>query len=93
MEFQVLIHGKDVIEDVLSDTGDDAHLVRVMELALQRQSGSHLFFRQQQLKRRLFSINVSTLRLPVLCYLHGVSLPGGGLSICENGAIVATQNI
>lgn len=26
-------------------------------------------------------------------HLHGVSLPGGGLSVCENSAIVSTQNI
>lgn len=26
-------------------------------------------------------------------HLHGVSLPGGGLSICKNSAIVSTQNI
>ena len=26
-------------------------------------------------------------------HLHGVSLPGGGLSICEDSAIVATQHI
>lgn len=26
-------------------------------------------------------------------YLHGVSLPGGGLAICKDGAIISTQNI
>lgn len=28
-----------------------------------------------------------------ILYLHGVSLPGGGLSICEDSAIVSAQNI
>lgn len=99
MEFQVLIHGKDVIENVLSDTGDDAHLVRVVQLALQRQSQP--FLSATTLKARAFfhkciyteQILSSNMGLLVVCYLHGVSLPGGGLSICENSAIVSTQNI
>ena len=34
MELQVLVHGVDVVEDVLDDAGDDAHHVRVVEDAL-----------------------------------------------------------
>lgn len=34
MEFQVFVHGKDVVENVLSDARDDAHLVRVVQFAL-----------------------------------------------------------
>lgn len=110
VEFQVLIHGKDVVENVLGDTGDDAHQVRVVQLALQSQSESHLCFKQQQLKAKkrgeafllkcLYSQQKLSSRtyclsvfLLVVFYLHGVSLPGGGLSVCENGAIVSTQNI
>lgn len=63
VEFQVLIHGKDVVENVLGDTGDDAHQVRVVQLALRSQSESHLCFKQQQLKakkkRRGFSSEMS----------------------------------
>lgn len=36
MEFQVFVHCKDVVEYVLSDARDDAHLVRVVQLALKR---------------------------------------------------------
>lgn len=37
MEFQVFVHGEDVVEDVLGDTRDDAHLVRVMQFALRQE--------------------------------------------------------
>lgn len=36
VEFEVFIHGKDVVENVLSNARNDAHLVRVVELALKR---------------------------------------------------------
>jgi len=35
MKLQVLIHGIDVVEDVLNYPGDDAHPIRVMEIPLQ----------------------------------------------------------
>ena len=34
MELQVLIHGVDVVEDVLDNPGDDAHPICVMEVTL-----------------------------------------------------------
>lgn len=34
VEFKVFIHGKDVVENVLSDARDDSHLVRVVQLTL-----------------------------------------------------------
>lgn len=34
MELEVLVHGVDVIEDVVSDAWDDAHQLGVVELAL-----------------------------------------------------------
>lgn len=34
VEFEVFIHGKDVVENVLSNARNNAHLVRVVELAL-----------------------------------------------------------
>ena len=34
VEFKVFIHGKDVIEDILSDARNDTHLVRVVQLTL-----------------------------------------------------------
>lgn len=37
MEFQVFIHGKDVVENVLSDARNDPHLVRVVQLALKQE--------------------------------------------------------
>lgn len=36
MEFQVFVHGKDVVENILSDARNDAHLVRVVQLALKQ---------------------------------------------------------
>lgn len=36
VEFQVFVHCKDVVENVLGDARDDAHLVRVVQLALER---------------------------------------------------------
>lgn len=38
VEFQVFIHGEDVIEDVLCDAGNDAHLLRVMEVSLKKKT-------------------------------------------------------
>lgn len=37
VEFQVFIHGKDVVENVFGDARNDAHLVRVVQLALTRE--------------------------------------------------------
>lgn len=34
VEFKVFIHGKDVVENVLSNAGNDTHLMRVVQLAL-----------------------------------------------------------
>lgn len=34
MEFEVFVHCKDVVENVLCNARDDAHLVRVVQLAL-----------------------------------------------------------
>ena len=34
VEFKVLIHGVDVVEDVSSDPGNDAHQLRVVQLPL-----------------------------------------------------------
>lgn len=34
MELKVFIHGKDVVENVLSNARNDTHLVRVVQLAL-----------------------------------------------------------
>lgn len=34
VELQVLIHAKDMVEDVLCNPGDDAHLIGVMQLPL-----------------------------------------------------------
>lgn len=34
MELQVLVHGVDVVKDVMGDAGDDAHQLGVMELPL-----------------------------------------------------------
>lgn len=34
VELEVLVHGVDVIEDVVSDAWDDAHQLGVVELAL-----------------------------------------------------------
>lgn len=34
VEFEVFIHGKDVVENVLSNARNNSHLVRVVELAL-----------------------------------------------------------
>ena len=36
MELQVLIHGVDVVEDVLDNPGDDAHTILIMEVPLYR---------------------------------------------------------
>lgn len=36
VEFQVFIHGEDVIEDVLCDAGNDAHLLRVVKVSLKK---------------------------------------------------------
>ena len=36
MELQVLIHGVDVVEDVLDDPGDDTHSICVMEVTLKQ---------------------------------------------------------
>lgn len=69
VEFQVLIHGKDVVENVLGDTGDDAHQVRVVQLALQSQSESHLCFKQQQLSTNTFIQNLFSFSLPSCCVL------------------------
>lgn len=47
VEFKVLVHGKDVVENVLSDTRDDTHLVRVVQLALQvKMTGKDLIWCQ-----------------------------------------------
>lgn len=69
VEFQVLIHGEDVVENVLGDTGDDAHQVRVVQLALQSQSESHLCFKQQQLSTKTFIQNLFSFSLPSCCVL------------------------
>ena len=37
MEFQIFIHGKDVVENVLSDARNDTHLVRIVQLALKQE--------------------------------------------------------
>lgn len=37
VELEVLVHRKDVIENVLSDTRNDSHLVRIMQLALKQE--------------------------------------------------------
>lgn len=34
VKFQVFIHGKDVVEDVISDPRNNAHVVGIMELSL-----------------------------------------------------------
>lgn len=34
VELEVLVHGVDVVEDVLGDAWDDAHQLRVVQLAL-----------------------------------------------------------
>lgn len=34
VEFQVFIHGEDVVENIFSDAGNDPHLVRVVQLTL-----------------------------------------------------------
>lgn len=38
VEFKVFIHGKDVVENVLGNARNDAHLVRVVQLALKQES-------------------------------------------------------
>ncbi len=35
VKLQVLIHGVNVVEDVLDNSGNDSHHVRVMEFSLQ----------------------------------------------------------
>lgn len=37
VEFKVFIHGKDVVENVLGNARNDAHLVRVVQLALKQE--------------------------------------------------------
>lgn len=37
MEFQVFIHGEDVVENVLGDARNDTHLVSVVQLALKQE--------------------------------------------------------
>lgn len=34
VELQVLIHGVDVVEDVVDNSGNDSHHIRVVEFAL-----------------------------------------------------------
>lgn len=36
VEFQVFVHRKDVIENILSNARNDAHLVRVVQLSLKQ---------------------------------------------------------
>lgn len=43
MEFEVFVHGKDVVENVLSNARNDAHLVGVVQFALKRGTDNHSY--------------------------------------------------
>ena len=45
VELQVLVHGVDVVEDVLHDPGDDSHGVCVMEQSLKTRRRSTVIHR------------------------------------------------
>ena len=67
MELKVLIHGKDVVEDIFSDPGDDTHLVGIMQLPLEMQTHTRTHTHTHIIKRII--LGLSTFDLPDMLHV------------------------
>lgn len=97
MELQVLVHGINVVEDVLADPGDHAHHVGVLKFPLSvdrkyKIERPHIYTFTRHVRCQSGRKDTTTEE-PVLFHLHGVRFAGGRLAVGKYRPVVAFQNI